>query len=538
MSEIAHFSFEDVLKLFKLNINSTLDDFKERAAVVLSQSNDETKDLLTKAIQKGLEFFSLNQEGFSQKKHEETDNEETDNEETDNEETDNEGTEEAQYDNKAFMLESRGPAETTATVKHAKGTLNPNARQTITQLVSIDSTYTKNVPGYNVDPVIFYKDPINYSTNLEIELFEPLKEVLSIKLHTIQISGSWFSFDHCYGNTVFWYCEDISNPQWNELYINIGSYLNVDNLIDDMAYQINKSPETTTKYSTPLDPTAPTSPKLFKKKHIDANSSTHHGPSTPDEPHQNSIESNSFKLEYNGHDNTGILFYSTEIKPRREYVGKIYANHNLGWYLGYRHIHENTNLIEVKVTKGEYSHSPPEIHGSGHFFLSFDDFNKNQSCKGLVSNDSSKLNISIPNKHRSLQSKEELYVKNETYDYSTKLSMRRIIPNTSLITAKEIYSVNEILKYNQQQSLDVYLTHKNLPDILAIIPLPSLSRNSTLPHVLTGNNIQSNERTYFGPVDIKKLRVKLYDDKGNLVNLHGNNWSFTLIIEKLYQYLG
>ena len=59
-----------------------------------------------------------------------------------------------------------------------------------------------------------------------------------------------------------------------------------------------------------------------------------------------------------------------------------------------------------------------------------------------------------------------------------------------------------------------------------------------MPHVLSGNNIQSNERVYFGPVDIERLRIKLYDDKGYLINLHGNNWSFTLIVESLYQYLG
>jgi len=30
--------------------------------------------------------------------------------------------------------------------------------------------------------------------------------------------------------------------------------------------------------------------------------------------------------------------------------------------------------------------------------------------------------------------------------------------------------------------------------------------------------------------------VRLLDDKGNLVNLHDVDWSFTLLIEQLYQY--
>jgi hypothetical protein len=30
--------------------------------------------------------------------------------------------------------------------------------------------------------------------------------------------------------------------------------------------------------------------------------------------------------------------------------------------------------------------------------------------------------------------------------------------------------------------------------------------------------------------------VRLLDDKGNLVNLNDNDWSFSLIVEQLYQY--
>ena len=41
-------------------------------------------------------------------------------------------------------------------------------------------------------------------------------------------------------------------------------------------------------------------------------------------------------------------------------------------------------------------------------------------------------------------------------------------------------------------------------------------------------------RVYSGPVKIDKLRIRLLDDKGNLVNLHDNDWSFTLIVEQLH----
>ena len=57
-------------------------------------------------------------------------------------------------------------------------------------------------------------------------------------------------------------------------------------------------------------------------------------------------------------------------------------------------------------------------------------------------------------------------------------------------------------------------------------------------HYITENSssLQTNKRNYFGPVDIEKLRIKLLDDRGNIVNLNGLDWNIVLIAEVLYQY--
>ena len=74
-------------------------------------------------------------------------------------------------------------------------------------------------------------------------------------------------------------------------------------------------------------------------------------------------------------------------------------------------------------------------------------------------------------------------------------------------------------------------------NVLAILPV------KTSVGVPTGNllvevsgSIQENKRVYFGPVDIDRMAVKLLDDKGNVLNLNGNDWCVTLIAECLYQY--
>ena len=42
-------------------------------------------------------------------------------------------------------------------------------------------------------------------------------------------------------------------------------------------------------------------------------------------------------------------------------------------------------------------------------------------------------------------------------------------------------------------------------------------------------------RTYFGPVTIDKLRIRLLDDRGNPINLNGGDISLGLVFERLYQ---
>jgi hypothetical protein len=43
-------------------------------------------------------------------------------------------------------------------------------------------------------------------------------------------------------------------------------------------------------------------------------------------------------------------------------------------------------------------------------------------------------------------------------------------------------------------------------------------------------------REYFGPVDLANLFVALYDDKGNILDLIGMDWSFSLMVKCIYQY--
>jgi hypothetical protein len=66
-------------------------------------------------------------------------------------------------------------------------------------------------------------------------------------------------------------------------------------------------------------------------------------------------------------------------------------------------------------------------------------------------------------------------------------------------------------------------------NILAKIPIGTGSNT-----LLVQEDKFNKLRQYFGPVNIKKLRIKLLDRFGNIVNLNKNNYTFTLELTQLY----
>ena len=148
-----------------------------------------------------------------------------------------------------------------------------------------------------------------------------------------------------------------------------------------------------------------------------------------------------------------------------------------------------------------------------------------------------------------------LNVPESTLPYMTRSSPRQL-------TQSQLYTANEILYNRTTYSNKTF--GPSTADVLALIPLagignlrtkiayvnatpgtfdpnanlvPSIANSQiSQPFVTLATGLEANERTYFGPVTIDRMRVRLLDDKGNLVNLNDVDWSFSLLIEQLYQY--
>jgi hypothetical protein len=104
-----------------------------------------------------------------------------------------------------------------------------------------------------------------------------------------------------------------------------------------------------------------------------------------------------------------------------------------------------------------------------------------------------------------------------------------------ILTQSQIYSINEIIK-NNERNVKYRASSPTCSDIFAIIPLDKKGLSTGDLYVEDSSTLQLNKRVYFGPVNIDRMRIKLLDDKGNVLNLNGGDWCITIVAEILYQY--
>jgi len=71
-------------------------------------------------------------------------------------------------------------------------------------------------------------------------------------------------------------------------------------------------------------------------------------------------------------------------------------------------------------------------------------------------------------------------------------------------------------------------------NILAQIPVFSAAQMQHIGQIPPGSQHTFKTRNYFGPVKIDKMAVRLLDKRGDLLNLRGNNFSFTIDVVLQY----
>ena len=92
-------------------------------------------------------------------------------------------------------------------------------------------------------------------------------------------------------------------------------------------------------------------------------------------------------------------------------------------------------------------------------------------------------------------------------------------------------AVDDFCNSSHNHFINVFNDSIMNPNILARISLKASYFSLLMEN---GYNIITEPRNYFGPVDIQRLRIRLFDDRGRLLNMNNANYSFCLSLKMLY----
>jgi hypothetical protein len=409
-------------------------------------------------------------------------------------------------------------------VNVAQDTLNPNLKNSTMRFINLDSQF-RQATGSN-----------DSSTDYTCDLSDPLTNVLSLRLYSFQIPYTWYAIDYHYGNTTFW-ISDSTKSKNIAIAVVPGNYAPSDFVIE-LANAFTRA-----GFAGVTGSTTNSSAQIY-------------------------YNPNNAKLTLNLNGITGpITINTTSIITFFDYTGNLkevdpgviqqgsYINQTLGWIMGYRLPYINV------VSSGNTAPAVVDLNGPKYLIISIDDYNQNHINNGLVSITELSKTLKMPNYYSpdlpytittpvsNLQANiNSINATNpnsaEQLDAGDLLMEKlnvgfkkipQLLPSAPrTLTQSQLYTINEIIKNNDNNS-NFRTMAPTTTDVFALIPVKA-SMPVGKVYVEFSGSLQDNTRTYFGPVNIDRLHVRLLDDRGYVLDLHGGEWSITIISENLYQY--
>jgi hypothetical protein len=164
-----------------------------------------------------------------------------------------------------------------------------------------------------------------------------------------------------------------------------------------------------------------------------------------------------------------------------------------------------------------------------YFLIGLDDYTQNHLNDGLVTITSAENDITLPSyANRSTITCDPV---TNAVVYSGESTSNTSSNNKTL---NQIYSANQVIAARKNKA-KIYSSGPFVKDIFGLIPMKTSGLAPGSVYVEFGGTLQNQERLYFGPVNIRRMAVRLMNDRGDVVDLNGANWSFSLMCEQLYQ---
>lgn len=399
-----------------------------------------------------------------------------------------------------------------------QGEKNPLHRREIKRIINFDSHYREILDPDSVPCPDISKNTakrLYTSTNYTVDLNEPLTNVVDITLKDVNIPHHWYVFDTDYGTTKF--IIDVDGGATKTITIDDGDYLQ-----DDLMTEINsKIVSMLSGINISFSYKSSTGRLTITNNHTEDITITWY-------PMIESIDSCS--------ENTGS-------------GGR--ANYNLGWLLGF---HEDTSIKILKDGGTVTAGSIINVTGPNYFLLTLDDFNNNKPNKDLISFVGQKKTLFKMPAYYNSQTMDpttgvgnfypghENEAKYSCIDVADVNNNDRGCSNTDLnidlrsnLTKAQQQTVDSHRLANTSKGVFVF-SAPNATDLLAKIPISKEPKDWNKKVEFKNSDLEDGKREYFGPVKLSKFKVRLLTDKGFDVNLHDNDWNFSVVVTQIYQF--
>lgn len=160
-----------------------------------------------------------------------------------------------------------------------------------------------------------------------------------------------------------------------------------------------------------------------------------------------------------------------------------------------------------------------------YFLVVLDDFIQNHVNAGLITITSLENDVALPS-----------YASRISYQCDPATGIKTAVSATNKLstelTSKQLYAMNQIIE-NRRTKAKSYAIGPYLKDVFALIPIKLTGMQFGQTYMEFGGTMQNQDRKYYGPVRIQKFSIKLMNDKGQIVDLNGANFSICLICEIL-----
>ena len=405
----------------------------------------------------------------------------------------------------------------------AQDSLNPNLKNTITRFVNLDSQFRQYTSNFE-----------SSATDYTLDLSDPLTNALSMRLYSYQIPFSWYVIDVSLGNTCFWITQTITDTvtfittTYNiPITIPPGNYT-ASQLVDAIIKSLGLMTFTFTQIPVTYDVSS-------GKMTLNLYGGTFSGTTI--------IVDGILVVvpPFTISDTTIITFYDHTAKLQCGIVcvnKSFYLNQTLGWIMGFRV--PSVNVVDG----GNTGTAVVDLTGTKYLILVVDDYNQNHVNNGLVSIAEYSNVLKLPSYYSpdlpytcvqpTTVNTADIFPSGKSRNEYTKTQI--LLPSAPrTLTNPQLYTINEINK-NRSSNTNYRAKAPTSTDILAIIPIKTSGTSTGTLLVEFSGSLQDNIRTYFGPVNVDRMRIRLLNDKGNTINLNGLEWCVTLICDCLYQY--